>query len=331
MTTDQTTARVLDAAARAAGRAPSVHNTQPWRWRVRSDHLDLYAERSRQLRVADPDGRLLTVSCGAALHHVRLALAARGWQPAVERLPAPDDPDHLARIRLGAHLRASGEAMRRLRTAEIRRTDRRPLVDQPLPPEALEAVRTAVEAEQVHLHALRGEQVNLLAVTASRAETLAVKDDRLRVEREAWIGGQRPDGSGLPDTVIPTAPPPTHVPVRDFGRPGTLTADQGGDRSATYAVIFGDQDTAAGWLRAGEALSAAWLTATEYGVALLPFSAPVETAATRVVLRRLLSGLGHPYLVLRLGIADPDHPGPPHTPRLDPARTVTVDPSADVP
>ena len=75
-------------------------------------------------------------------------------------------------------------------------------------------------------------------------------------------------------------------------------------------------------LRAGEALSAAWLTATEHGVAVLPFSAVVEAPATRTVLRRLLAGLGHPYLVIRLGLADPDHPGPPPTSRLAPAQTI---------
>ncbi|GIH21094.1 hypothetical protein [Rugosimonospora africana] len=45
-------------------------------------------------------------------------------------------------------------------------------------------------------------------------------------------------------------------------------------------------------------------------------------AATRAVLRRMLSGLGEPYLLLRLGMADPDHPGPAHTPRLRPEQTI---------
>jgi hypothetical protein len=71
----------------------------------------------------------------------------------------------------------------------------------------------------------------------------------------------------------------------------------------------------AAWLRAGEALSAGWLAATGLGVSVLPMSAAVEVPATRAALRRLLSGLGEPYLVLRLGIADPDSSAP-GTPRL---------------
>jgi nitroreductase len=327
--TTRSAAGVLAEAARAAGLAPSVHNTQPWRWRVHPDHLDLFAERGRQLRAADPDGRLLVISCGTALHHARVALAAEGWLPVVERFPSPDDPDQLARVRLGQHAGVTAEAMRRFQLAEIRRTDRRPLTGTPVPPEALAAVRAAVEAEHAHLHILRREQVSELAVAAARADTLAAADPPTRTELGYWVGGPHPPGTGLPETAIPTQPPETTVPVRDFGRAGTLPVgpdpDGGrGDAAASYAVIFGDQDTPAGWLAAGEALSAAWLSAAEHGLALLPFSAPVEAPATRVVLRRVLAGLGHPHLVVRLGLPDPDHAGPPHTPRLDPSQTVEI-------
>jgi len=318
---------VLAEAARAAGLAPSVHNTQPWRWRVHRDHLDLYADRSRQLDAADPEGRLLTISCGAALHHARIALAAVGWRAEVERFPDPGEPDHLARIRLGEHVGVTGEAMRRFQAIQVRRTDRRPLVDAPVRPEVLDEFRAAVEAERAHLHLLHQEQVSELAYAASRADELTAEDEKLRDELVRWVGGARPDGTGLPDATIPVQPPHTGVPVRDFGRAGTLPTDLPvgrGDAAASYGVIFGEQDTPDGWLPAGEALSAAWLVATEHGVALLPFSAPVEVTVTRVVLRRLLAGLGHPYLVVRFGVPDPDHPGPPHTPRLDPVQFVEI-------
>ena len=61
-----------------ATRAPSVHNTQPWRWRVGSDSLHLYTERGLNLPSTDPDGRDLILSCGIALHHCVVALAALG-------------------------------------------------------------------------------------------------------------------------------------------------------------------------------------------------------------------------------------------------------------
>src|SRR5262245_36766735 len=96
--------RALREAAEQALAAPSIFNTQPWRWQISDDTLRLWADRQRQLLVADPEGRLLTISCGVALHHARVALAAAGHQAVVRRLPDPADDDLLAEIRVeGRH------------------------------------------------------------------------------------------------------------------------------------------------------------------------------------------------------------------------------------
>jgi nitroreductase len=141
-------------------------------------------------------------------------------------------------------------------------------------------------------------------------------DPSWREELDYWAGGVRESGLGVPADTIPSTPPATTVPGRDFGHGGTLPVGEGHDRSAVYAILYGDEDTPLVWLRGGEALSAVWLAAIEHGLSLLPLSAAVEVDATRNALRHMLSDLGEPYLVLRLGVADADHAGPPHTPRL---------------
>jgi hypothetical protein len=128
----------------------------------------------------------------------------------------------------------------------------------------------------------------------------------------------------VPATAIPQEAPQTTVPNRDFGVSGELRINAGHDGAARYAILFGRDDTPLSWLRAGEALSSAWLLAVERGVALLPMSAAVEVETTRATLRRLVAGLGEPLLVLRIGVPDPDHAGPPATPRLHPTQTVEV-------
>src|SRR5689334_11269234 len=93
-------AKALTQAVAAAGLAPSIHNTQPWRWRISRESLDLHLEPDRLLQVADPDTRLATLSCGAALHHARVSLAAQGWRATVTRIPDPAHPEHLAHLRV---------------------------------------------------------------------------------------------------------------------------------------------------------------------------------------------------------------------------------------
>ncbi|NUT34377.1 MAG: nitroreductase [Hamadaea sp.] len=324
MTTHSASA-VLAQAAAAAGFAPSVLNTQPWRWRVAGETLELHAERSRQLAAIDSEGRLLVMSCGAALHHVVVALAAEGWQPEVVRLPDPAVPDLLAKVTLGPHIGVTPEAMRHFQTLRLRRTDRRPVAAEPVTADQIDVVRRAGTAPGVDVHRLTPEQVTDLGVAAAHADELEMLDPSQRQELAYWVGGDRPDGTGVPSEVIPQSPPPGVVPGRDFVRGGSLPASGGSDRAAVYLMLFGPTDTPADWVRAGEAMSAAWLTATEVGLSVLPFSSVIEVGTVRESLRRgALASLGYPYIVLRVGNADPDHSAPAHTPRLPAEQTISL-------
>src|SRR3954452_16705281 len=100
MITDNVDQRTVRSAIELASHAPSVHNSQPWRWTVGRHVVHLGADRQRWLPATDPDGRDLVVSCGTALHHVRVALAAAGVRTAVHRMPNPGEPDRLATLEL---------------------------------------------------------------------------------------------------------------------------------------------------------------------------------------------------------------------------------------
>lgn len=313
-TREQPSATALAQAAATAGYAPSVHNTQPWKWRVREGRLELLAERSRQLRT-DPQSRLLLLSCGTALHHARTALAASGWATEVTRLPDAAEPDLLATLSVTGHQVPDAATMRMVQAMQVRHTDRRPVSDQPVPTESLVQIERSV-AGLARLHILTPDQVLDLAAIAARAASVQAHDPEIRAELDYWTTRTVGEGTGLPPEVLPAELPQTTVPGRDFGRPGTLPVGTGHDRAASYAILFGDGDGPEDWLRGGEALSAAWLTATNLGVSFLPLSGVIEVIDTRETLRRILAGLGYPYLVLRLGIADPEHAGPPRTPRI---------------
>ncbi len=338
--TERTAAtRALVAAAAAASLAPSIHNTQPWRWLIHTDVADLYADTSRQLHVTDPDGRLLTLSCGAALHHARVALAADGMAFEVIRPPGldlnptqtgtaqSDAADHLARIVVTGRAPVSAAAMRLYQAAKIRHTDRRPLLDERLPAGALAALVATATAFGTGLRVLSRGQVIELAAATSQAQRGKVNDDPSRLEPDAWTGQRRPADAGIPDADIPEqATPTTTVPMRDFGHVGALPVTGGHDNTATYALLHGPAEQPGDWLRAGEALSAIWLAAADRLIAVLPLSAAVELPATRERLHRILAGVGYPYLALRLGIGDPNLPSPPRTPRLPADSTVDVAP-----
>jgi hypothetical protein len=156
-------------------------------------------------------------------------------------------------------------------------------------------------------------------------------DPDRRLELAYWIGGPRPEGTGVPDSALPDTAPGEMFPGRDFVRLGTLATGEGADHAAKYLVLHGRGDQPAEWLRAGEALSACWLAATELSVSVLPFSAVIEVSSTREMLRRTVCGIGYPYLVLRLGNHQTAQPSPPRPPRLPAKQLIEASPPASHP
>ena len=318
--------RVLAQAATDALSAPSILNSQPWRWRISDDVAALHADRSRQVRSLDPDGRLLTISCGTALHHARIALAAAGHEATATYLPDTGDPDLLATIRLGDPVPPRPEILRLYRAMWLRRTDRRPYADTPVPVGALDVLRKAAETQGAHLHFPRPHSVITLAVAAGHAASQELADPAYRSELAGWVARGEHGSDGVPaSTATPTTARP--VPVRDFtgthGPPTIHDRAPMADRYAVYAVLFTDGDRPRDWLVAGEALSAVLLTATAAGLATSPMSDLIEVPASRQLVRDLLTDLGHPAMVIRIGLPVTPLPAP-SSPRRNPGDAVDL-------
>jgi nitroreductase len=297
-----------------ANRAPSIHNTQPWRWRVGVASLDLYSEPEMQLRSTDPDGRDLIVSCGAALHHCAAALAAMGWRAKVNRFPDPDDPRHLATIEVQPH--TPDQADIALAAAiPRRRTDRRaysswPVAGGDIALMAARAARSGVMLRQV-------DALDRMKAIAAHAVTdHATNDDYLR-ELTAW-SGRYGSVAGVPARNAPPPDPTAPIPGRLFAGPG-LAQPSGvspADDNAAILALGTQKDDRLARLRAGEATSVVLLTATAMGLACCPISEPLEIRETREAVRADVFGAsGHPQMLLRVGWAPINADPLPSTPR----------------
>ncbi|MCU7729440.1 nitroreductase [Actinoplanes sp. KI2] len=314
----------LETAARTAQHAPSVLNTQPWAWRITGDLAELFADPDRRVESIDPDGRLLLLSCGAALHHACIALNAGGWGAAVERIPDPARPDLLARIRLTSEITPDPETQRMSAALCLRRTDRRAFTDQPVADHELTKLRRLVEAAGAYLHVVRPDQVAMLAISTELAAGAELDDPAYRADLRRWTSRPSFTGDGVPPATA-VRPELRRVPIRDFvpGGSAGLRAGAAHDAGAAYVVLFGDGAQPLDFLRGGEALSALLLMATADGLSTAPLSDAVEVGWPHHLLRGLLSGIGDPYLVVRLGHPAPGEPLPP-TPRRDPRDVITV-------
>src|SRR5512144_1589325 len=104
--------------------APSRNNTQPWLFEIAGDELRVYADTSRALPVADPDGRQLLMSCGAALVNLRLAAAHFGHATSLEILQGHRRDGLLGRVRLEERRASTPELEEMFRAIPRRRTNR---------------------------------------------------------------------------------------------------------------------------------------------------------------------------------------------------------------
>ena len=314
----------LQKAAATALRAPSIFNTQPWRWELRGQTMELWADRSRQLNATDPTGRMLTISCGVALDHALVALAADGHNPTVDRLPAEDTPDLLARITLTAESIPPDNALRLLAAISKRHTDRRPFDETPVPDAVVERLRTIAEARDVYLAELGGDRMVRFQVTAARAGELDEDDPAYQVELAEWTHRPAQSGDGVTrSSAVPAGP--RKIPLRSFFPDGgeALLPGPGHDGGARYLALWTVDDGPAEWLAAGESMSAILLEATAEGLGVSPMTDIIEIPASRALVHRLLDNLGEAQVALRIGVPTTASPAP-ATPRRSRDDVVTV-------
>jgi nitroreductase len=305
-----------------AVRAPSLHNTQPWRWTVTDEGLVLHADRERQLPTIDMDGHGLLVSCGASLELARLGLRAAGWRTEVDRCPDPADHDLLAVLRPTVRARVTPEVVERVRAAQRRRSERRPFAENGVPEPILDELRAAAAEPGVYLDFVVHEDERLeLAVAATWADRYERSDNAYREELAAWTHRGEEQREGIPSTAIPHRVKEgvrhTEVPVRDFeqGRPGELPVSDDVDEQPALGVLFTVADDTESRLRAGEALVRALVRAEELGLATSLISQPVDFPGVRERVRMLMSWVDHPHMVMRVGWPPPGAVPPPPTPR----------------
>lgn len=299
-------AQAVRRAAVRATMAPSIHNTQPWRLRLNGSELEIRADWNRRLRVLDPRGRQLLISCGCAVFNARVSIAAAGYESVVERFPDPAQPDLLARLRLLGH-RGDRAPIAALDSAvDARHTNRRAFADEPTPSDVVDALVEAAADEGAVLFPITGPEHRLATERLSRQADFAENvDPAYRAELRAWTAGDPHRLDGVPAMPRHNDGPPAALPTSDFDTHGLgwLPSDARSTSGQCLLLLGTRQDTPAAWLRAGEALERVLLEITRQGYAASPLTQVIEVAETNALLRRELDLAMHPHVLLRVGRA----------------------------
>src|SRR3954454_2068353 len=123
------------AMAEAAGLAPSIHNSQPWRFLAGADELEVLTDVSRAAPAVDPVGRAMWLACGGAALNALVTARAAGRSCSITLGPMRDRPDLVARLSLGGPIAPSATDLELARAVSRRHTVRTAFDRVPVPPD----------------------------------------------------------------------------------------------------------------------------------------------------------------------------------------------------
>lgn len=315
---------VLKTAVLLACRAPSVHNSQPWRWVADRDRdsgsevvaVHLFADRGRTVPATDHSGRETLISCGAVLDHLGVAMTAAGWQPSITRFPTPDDPNHLATVDFSPIEEVTETELKRAESILQRRTDRLAF-DRPRYWDLFEGVlRNTIDNDIAMLDVLTDEQRPQL-VQASHLSAALRRDDLSYYAELDWWTSPFVLTDGVPPLALASDTERQRVDLsRDFpvrshqDRRPEITSDW-----SKILVLSTPGDTRADVLRCGEVLSSVLLECTMAGMATCTLTHLIESNESRDIVADLIGRRRQPQVLIRAGITPLIEEIPAPTPR----------------
>lgn len=317
MTPDMET---ISAAVLLAGRAPSVHNTQPWRWVLSGSTLQLFRDNTRAIPQTDQHGRQALISCGAALDHLRVAMSAHGWRTRIREFPNPNQASHLASLTFSPSPFITPAQRERAAAIVARHTDRQPFGAPPDWEFFEKVLRALLNDSGVTLDVLSDGARPALARASALANALRRYDSGYHAELHWWAANPA-WAEAIPASALPTPDEAGHVPIgRVFPQPARAGVAIGDD-AARIMVLSTDSDSAADALSAGMALSTVLLEATMAGLVTCPLTHLTENSQSRDTVRELASA-DRPQVLIRVGTSTSAEPE--SAPRLPLTEILTI-------
>jgi hypothetical protein len=309
--------------AAAARLAPSIHNTQPWRFAPLEHGLAVHEDTARSLPTVDPDGRLRVISCGAAVTNAALAVSVTGLRPVVDVRPSVDVPTLVATVVGTDRGRPDGavppQDRRRYDAIPSRRAHRRLHGRAPLGTDEVERLREAVLGEGARPVVPGPLQRRQLAALLREAVRHQLDDPAFIDEVGTWI--RHPSDAGVPDDGIPvaslgTAPYPADSLVHEGW------ADEAVDdlpieddlEDSTLLGIATSDDLRADWVIAGMALQRMWLEATALDLAVTFADQATQWTGSRDQAAEAVQAPGSLQIIVRVGRPLVDVPATPRRP-----------------
>ncbi len=282
--------------------APSLHNTQPWKFTVHNGEIRILADRTRHLTVADPDARELYISIGCAIENLLTAAAYFGLNSHVTYFPDPHDEIWVATLSFKDIGGTSSLADQELFHAiALRHTNRQTYANKALNERDVQQLRACLHDSGLKLQLNDDpeikQQVDSLVISADITQ---FADPDYRDELNRWIT-QGEFGYrwliarvGQLATTYLSSHHKTVKPDADI----VLNAPM-------LALLSTDSDNRLAQVQCGQTFERMALIATTLNIGIQPLSQIIQVAQLRGELSKLFdSAAAYPQMAFRLGYTD---------------------------
>ena len=292
-----------------AVKAPSGHNTQPWRFRQNESAVEVYPDFDRRLPVVDPDDRELFVSLGCAAENLCLAAQNIGYEPSV----AVGDTGVIAvALTEGADVKSNPL----FEQIDLRQTNRSIYTGEEIALDALRKLQSVCSEKgiSIHYYARQTKQFNDIEQYVLQGNTRQMQNESFKAELKSWMRfnkkhqDQTLDGLSYAVFGAPNVPRWMAEPIMSMAINAKTQnkADREKIDSASHLVLFTTRENSRReWVDLGRTLQRFLLTATELGISHAYLNQPNEEAEIVAEMAKTLDLDGeYPTVLLRVGYGE---------------------------
>jgi hypothetical protein len=306
------TAELMDLISSAI-KAPSGHNTQPWKFRISENSITIFPDYSRTLPVVDADNHALFISIGCALENLEIAARHFGFDPDAH-FELNEDKNEKIIVRLSQSISKAPNYL--FNSINIRQSTRNKYNGQPISQADIDKIKSAALQEDVDcLLITEKEEIEPLVDLVKQAAALQIRNKAFLKELTHWIRFNKPSGEKTADGLYAAATGNPSVPkwfgkiILNFSMNPKGEAKKHADlinSSSGLMLFIARRNDKKAWVNVGRSFERVALTATSLNINHAHENMPCEEVTIRQKLKAhlQLKDAEQPLLLIRLGYSE---------------------------
>lgn len=295
-----------------ATKAPSGHNTQPWKFEKIQDGIIIHPDFTRALPIVDSDNHALYISLGCALENLVIAASKIGYKSIVDY---PNNPNASINIKLNSSDEINPSEEELFDFIKSRQVNRSKYSDKVVNNTELERLMNCFNYDGISLVFLNGkEKFEKVIPLIIEANNIQFQNKQFVTELTDWFRYSKAEAEKARDGLWTATMglPSMWRFIGNFVMKNIVSAKSEAKRineilqhTAGIAIFFSEKNDATSWINVGRAFQRFGLTATKLSLCHAHLNMPCEEIYVRQKLANLLElGDKHPLLLIKYGYAE---------------------------